>query len=331
MLRSETAGDRAALAEALAGLRAYQEAERQPLPEPPAPAKTYRGASLRDYGGNGPPIVFIPSLINPPNILDLADGKSLLRWLAKRGHRPLLLDWGWPDPGRRELGIAGHVEEILLPLLDALGETPVLAGYCLGGTMAVAAALARPPLALALVAAPWHFAGFPDRSRAQLAGLWAQARGTASSLGMLPMEALQTAFWNLDPGRTVAKFRAFASVDPDSAQAANFIVLEDWANDGPPLTEAAARELFEDFFAKDLPGRGLWRVAGQCADPDALACPVLNIVSLNDRIVPATSAARVGERLDLDQGHVGMIVGRKAREALWTPLSDWLFRVAASC
>jgi hypothetical protein len=39
---------------------------------------------------------------------------------------------------------------------------------------------------------------------------------------------------------------------------------------------------------------------------------------------------RVGERIDLTQGHVGMVVG-SGRERLWTALSDWLSRTAASC
>ncbi|MDB5722058.1 MAG: alpha/beta hydrolase [Alphaproteobacteria bacterium] len=331
MLRSETAGDTSALARALSGLRRYQEAERSSPPPPPAVVAELGGATLRGYGGSGVPLVFIPSLINPPNILDLSREKSLLRWLADQGHRPLLLDWGWPGESRKALDIAGHVERLLLPLLDGLDAPPVLAGYCLGGTMAIAAAALRPVEGLVLIAAPWHFGGFPDESRAALARLWAQARPTAESLGMLPMEALQSAFWNLDPARTVAKFTAFADMEPGSAEARSFVLLEDWANDGPPLTEAAARELFEGFFGDDTPGRGAWRVAGRAVDPAALACPILDIVSRSDRIVPAASAAAIGERLDLAQGHVGMIVGSSARQALWHPLSDWLFGLRPSC
>jgi polyhydroxyalkanoate synthase len=97
------------------------------------------------------------------------------------------------------------------------------------------------------------------------------------------MEVLQSAFWSLDPARTVAKFEAFASAK--GAKAEEFVALEDWANDGPPLAAAAARELFEDFFAADLPGRGEWRIAGSAADPGAL--PFLNIVSTVDRSSPA--------------------------------------------
>lgn len=108
----------------LEGLRRYQEAERPPLPEPMPAIAERLGATLRDYGGAGPPILFVPSLINPPNVLDLGE-RSLLRWLAGRGHRVLLLDWGWPGPERRDLSVAGHVEEILLPLLREIGRAHV--------------------------------------------------------------------------------------------------------------------------------------------------------------------------------------------------------------
>src|SRR3954468_5525552 len=137
MLRSETAAQPARMQGALEGLRKYQEAARTP-PHAPLPAIAERlGASLRDYGGKGPPVLFVPSLINPPSILDL-EGKSLLRWLAGQGMRPLLVDWGWDVAARSGLSVGEHVTEILLPLLDEAGADATLVGYCLGGTMAFA-------------------------------------------------------------------------------------------------------------------------------------------------------------------------------------------------
>ena len=333
MLRSETAANPDRLTAALAGLRRYQEAPRS-KPEAPMPAiAEAEGATLRDYGlaaGSGPPILFIPSLINPPNILDLP-GRSLLRWLGERGHRPALVDWGWDVERRRALSVAGHVEKIVLPLIESLGERPAVVGYCLGGTMAVAAAQLVEAKALATIAAPWHFSGFEDGPRGMIARLWRESEGTAKALGMLPMEVLQSAFWNLDPARTVGKFETFAKLDPASAEARAFVTLEDWSNDGPPIPEAAAREMFESLFAADLPGTGGWRVAGQTIDPSALPCPSLHIVSTVDRIVPSATAIRSGQRIDLDLGHVGMVIGSKARDRLWTPLSDWLSSRSTTC
>jgi polyhydroxyalkanoate synthase len=291
----------------------------------PAVAESH-GAALRDYGGSGAPVVFIPSLINPPNILDLGPERSLLRWLAARGHRPLLLDWGWDIAARRDLSVAGHVEEIAVPLIRSLGERSALVGYCLGGTMAIAAASPTAATGVAALAAPWSFSRFPDEARAMLARLWQSTEPAARTLGVLPMEVLQSAFWSLDPARTVAKFEAFAAMPPDSLEAQTFVALEDWANDGPPLSEAAARELFEGFFASDTPGRGSW-----IGDPARLPCPLLNIVSASDRIVPAASAPEAGERVEVAQGHVGMVVGSRARQVLWEPLAAWLSRIAARC
>ena len=321
MLRSETDGDPERLGRALEGLRAYQEAEREAGPAPPPAVAEVRGARLRDYGGDGPPAVFVPSLINPPSILDLAEDNSLLRWLAaKGGVRPLLVDWGWEPAARRDLSVAGHVEEVLLPLLAALGAPAALVGYCLGGTMALAAAAGSGAPGVATIAAPWRFSGFPEEARTMLARLWEGTKDTAERLGVLPMEALQSAFWSLDPSRTVAKFEAFAGMAPGSAEARAFVRLEDWANDGPPVPYAAAKELFEGFFRDDATGRGEWLLP----DPGALPCPVLEIVSTTDRIVPAATAAAAGERIETARGHVGMVVGGSAKEVLWRPLAEWL-------
>jgi polyhydroxyalkanoate synthase subunit PhaC len=316
LVRRETAGDPERLARVLKGVRAYQEAPREPTPKPLPALAERSGATLRDYGGAGAPVLFVPSLINPPNILDLGPDRSLLRWLAGQGHRVLLLDWGAEIGARRDLTVSDHIDEILLPLARELGPDLILVGYCLGGTMALAAASALRARAVATIAAPWHFDGFPDPARADLTNLWSRSEPAVRALGLLPMEVLQSGFWSLDPARTVAKFEAFAAMAADSAEARAFVRLEDWANDGPPLPEAAARELFEGFFAADRPGRDAWRPLP--------AGPQLHILSTSDRIVPAATAPRTGDRIELDQGHVGMVIGSRARNVLWAPLDRWL-------
>ena len=315
MVREQTEGDPTGRAAVLAGLRAYQQAERAPRPpDMPVVARAGR-AVLRDYGGAGPPAVFVPSLINPPFILDLAEGNSLLRWLSGRGARPLLVDWGNPGPGEN-LDIAGHVASILLPLIKQVGDPVHLVGYCLGGTMALGAAMQAQLRSLTLIAAPWRFAGFGEQARAEIEALWRAARPTAEALGLVPMEVLQTGFWRLDPRRTVTKFEAFGHLDPASEAARSFVALEDWANGGAPLTYAAGRELFEDFVGADVTGRGQW-----IGEPARLRVPTLEFVSLHDRIVPAASSARLPNERLLGLGHVGMIVGSRARQRLWEPLA----------
>ncbi len=281
-------------------------------------------AVLRDYGGAGPPVVFVPSLINPPLILDMPYRRSLLRWLSRQGVRPLLVDWGEPAPRDGAQDMTQHIEEMLIPLLRSIGEPAALAGYCLGGTMALAAAAATPVRGLALIAAPWRFSGFGEEALARIDAMWDAAQPTCERLGLVPMEVLQAGFWQLDPARTVAKYERFGRLDPAGAQAKSFVAMEDWANAGAPLTYAAGRQIFDDLFSADLSGRGRWRVAGAIADPAALPCPAVEFVSLTDRIVPAASAAGLADRRELRLGHVGMMVGSSAKASLWQPLADWL-------
>ena len=312
--------------EVLAGVERYQNAARVPRCAAQPVIASQRGAQVLDYGGNGPPVLFIPSIINPPHVLDLSEDNSLLRWLATQGVRPLLLDWGSSE-ARHDLSLAGHVEEILLPLVEGLGPDLSVAGYCLGGTMAVAVATRAPVRSAVLMAAPWDFAGYAPDARARMPLLWETGRPVAEAVDTFPMELLQTAFWSLDPDRTFGKYRDFARAEPGSSAARGFVVLEDWANDGPSLPLPAARELLEDFYGLNRPGEGSWDIAGGPVRLEDVSCPVLNIISSTDRIVPEASAAALGEPLVLDLGHVGMVVSRNAPERLWSPLASWLSRL----
>src|SRR5437868_13092342 len=229
---------------ALAGLRAYETAPRRERPPPKPQIARVRGACLRDHGGDGPLALLVPSLINPPRILDLDEKVSLTAAMARMGRRALLLDWGKADQ-RSELSVADHIEQLLLPLLRSIGEPVALIGYCLGGTMAIAAANLIEVERVATLAAPWNFARYPDAWHRALRDMCHQSEAAAQPLDALPMEVLQPAFWSLDPERTVRKFAEFGQLDPASDEARRFIELEEWANEGQPLPYPAAKELVE--------------------------------------------------------------------------------------
>ena len=305
---------------ALAGLKAYQSAVRHAAPAPQPEAARVRGACLRDHGGSGPPAILIPSLINPPRILDLDSATSLAGAMSGMGRRVYLLDWG-PADQRGDLSVAGHVEQLLHPLLRSIAEPPAVIGYCLGGTMAIAAAGIVATERVATLAAPWTFAQYPDASRAALAEMWSAAQVASRALGALPMEVLQAAFWSLDPERTVRKFAEFGRLDRESADARRFVSLEDWANEGEALPYPAARELIEEMFGRDLPGSGRWAVGGRTASAD-LGVPALHILAASDRIAPPETAP-AGPHVSLPSGHVGMIVG-SARKKLHETLAGFL-------
>lgn len=322
-------------ARALNGLRRYQEALRPLRPPSPrihASAETARLLHFRtDSAQNGAPVVLIPSLINPPDVLDISLEASLTRWLAAQGHDVYMVDWGHPAVEASGTDLADHVTQRLLPMLRNLDKPPMLVGYCLGGTLAAAAAACMPVSALVTLATPWHFGGFPDDTRLNISQLWEEAKPICEKLGFVPMEVLQSGFWALDPAKTIGKYADFGEMTEGSDAFAAFLVLEDWANAGPPLTYAASKELFELLYGQDRTGQGEWCVQGNRVNPEELAMPTLAICSSTDRIVPAASSPRLDEQWTLEMGHVGMIVGRRARKTLWEPLSEWLFKQQTRC
>jgi polyhydroxyalkanoate synthase len=283
-------------------------------------------ATLRDHGGGGPPAVLIPSLINPPRVLDLDADVSLCAAVAAMGRRALLVDWGAARE-RAQFDLGRHVEALLLPLLRSLGEPAALIGYCLGGTMAIAAANLERCERIVTIAAPWRFSAYPEKARIALQSMWSSTQPHARALGVLPMEVLQSAFWSLDPERTVRKFAGFAALDTGSAEARRFVAIEDWANEGEPLPYRAARELIEDHFGEDVSGRGAWTIGGEAMSA-CLAAPVLHLLAARDRIAPADTAAP-GESVCIDAGHVGMVVG-SARLELHRQLAAFLTPLAAA-
>lgn len=320
-----TAGDPARMAAVLAGMRAYQQ-------HPHARAMVERrmvaragAARLVDYGGGtGRPVVLVPSLINAPDVLDLAPDASLTAHLTANGLQPLVVKWGAPGPDERGMDLDRLVTERLLPLIASLGEPPLLVGYCLGGTIAAVAAALSPPRKLALIATPWVFQGYGPERQATMLKLWADIEPAARATGVVPIDLLQPGFWNLDPERSIMKFERFGLLDPAAREARHYVLVEDWVNSGPPIGFAAAAHIFERLYRADEPGRGAWTIDGVRVDPAALPCPVLNIVSATDRIVPAAAAPDAGERIDLAAGHVGMMVGGRARGLLYEPLTRWL-------
>lgn len=326
----------------LAGVECYRHHPyRRALSDPPAVWQ--QGSSrLLDYGpADGAPVLVVPSLVNRGYVLDLTPARSLLRYLSSQGQRPFLVDWGEPGEAERAFGlddyITGRLDAMLSAARDASGGRSVaVLGYCMGGLFTVALAQRRAEAisGLALLAVPWDFHLGQAVLARQLARSLAEMSPMLDRLGGLPVDALQTLFLALDPQLGVRKFSALAELDPESDKARHFVALEDWLNDGVPLVPRVARECLIGWYGDNAPVRGEWRVGGQPVRPQAIDLPALVMIPDGDRIVPPPSAEALAgalgnvERRMVRAGHIGMVVGSRARGEVWKPLAEWLSALA---
>ncbi len=302
------------------------------------------GASrICDYGTTGQKcpkgaMLLVPSLVNRGYILDLNRKRSFARFLAAEGYRPLLLDWGYPGADERDFGlddfIAGRLVMALQDMAELNGGPLPVVGYCMGGVLAMAACLLDPAQVsrLVLLATPWDFmAAGPTQAR--IAAAFAPTLPHMLSVhDELPVDVLQTLFASLDPFMIGEKFRRFAAMNPDSPKAEDFVALEDWLNDGVPLTRNVAVDCLIGWYVENRPAKGQWAIDDIVIDPADITCPTLVVIPANDRIVPPETALALYDKLDPDirtaqrpaAGHIGMMVGSRAQSSTWQPLIDWL-------
>lgn len=335
---AEEAKNRAS--ELLAGVLRYIETPyRRQVAEKPCIWK--RGnARLLDYGNGdtSTPLLFIPSLINRYYVLDLEKNRSLLHYLGTQGIWPLVLDWGSPGSYEKNFDCAKYITHILLPAIEFLRQTTgkkvSLAGYCMGGAFALAAARLQPKYvsSLALLATPWNFhckAFLPfvvdEKWRAFLSQLIARHE-------MLPAESIQSLFHITDPWVFEHKFRRFVGLDPAGQEAKDFIALEHWVNDGVPMTTNVARDCLIGWAQENILAKGNWSVGGKKIHPGKIKLPTFIALPKQDHVVPFDCAQPLADLmphahvLNPNAGHVSMIVGNRAKTELWHPFAKWFKR-----
>jgi len=283
------------------------------------------------------PVLLIPSMINKSAILDLMPDKSLFDAFYAAGLCPYILDWGDAIADEGLENFDALFEARLLPAIEALNaqhgrnnqKGVHLVGYCMGGTMAVAAAaLSQHVASVATIAAPWDFY---HGALAERVKFWTPSLlPSMADKGFMDVDWLQMLFTSLDESMGAEKFARFAAMAVDSDEARLFVAVEDWLNDGVALPAGIAQSVIQDWYFGNTLMKGEWRVCGRDIVAQDIDVPALIVASSKDRLVEYESAHALAESLpdaaviDPACGHIGMMAGRRAKSDVWMKISDWI-------
>ena len=283
------------------------------------------------------PILFVMSLVTTAKVFDLQEDNSLIRRFLDAGHDVYLLDWGVPDAVESQNTLETYCDEYLpravRAVLEESGAEDVnLFGYCLGAVMtmlSVAGHPAMPVRSIVLLATPVDM-GELGPLTSMLRGGQLRPDDLVDWTGNVPADRIKESFHLVEPAGEITTYLSLWNSlgHPDRLEAHQALVR--WSSGHIPFPGAAFRQMVDLFIDDDALVRGQVPLGRRVVDLADIAVPVLSVTGARDKLVPAPSSAPLElpgaklERLELNAGHAGLIVGRRAHKEMIPSMLDWL-------
>jgi polyhydroxyalkanoate synthase len=311
------------------------------LEDGPATLYRFRRPTSDRFRGPGSaeaalPLLIVPSLINRWYVVDLRPGASLAAGLVDAGLDTWCLDWGIPRDEDRHLTwdeVLDRLSRMARRVRRETGASRIgVLGYCMGGTLSAIHTALQPETVAALVnlAGPIRF-DEGGTLRHMVDRRWFDADAVADAGNVRP-EQMQAGFVMLRPTAQLGKWVTLLDRAHDPEARAAFGALEAWAEDNIPFPAEAYRRYIRDLYQDDQLVRGEHRIRGARVDLSRIRCPLLTVAAERDTICPPAAATALDglvgsddtERLLVPGGHVGMVVGRRAKDRLYPQMAAWL-------
>ena len=289
------------------------------------------------------PVFLVLPLINRAYILDLRPGASFVEHLLQEGFDVFLLDWGIPgdEDGAIDIStlLTSYLPRATRKASEAAGYVPLtVLGYCIGGTLAACytALYPKEPVEvrnLVLFTTPIDFSDAGKFGALTKKGVFPVEKLT-STLPLVPgqMPDLGSKLLNPLPTTIGTYMRLWDRLGDNGFDIAGWQAMYRWVNEGVPFPSAAYRQWITEFYQDNKLVRGRLHINGRVVSLADIHCPLLNVCASADEIAPRPTTQAImnltsstdAEEIVLQGGHVGIVVGRAARFALWPRVTDWL-------
>lgn len=284
-----------------------------------------------------PPLLIVYAFINRHYILDLLPEVSVVRNLLGQGFDIFATDWGTPGPYDRELTINHFINIYMDKSIDFIrnitkSDKVSLLGYCWGGDLVLSYAALHPEKVknIVTVATP----GDSDADDTLLS-LWTKKMKVDTLLdafGNVPSALLNAAFALRSPVGYLLKYPLFFERPHDLESILEFFATETWLHDSRPVIGEIYREFIKYYYQKNLFIKNLSNIGGTHVDLTKITAPFLNLIASRDDLVSASSSKAlnnvVGSQdksiMELNSGHVGLIIGSRAHKEIWPKVGEWL-------
>lgn len=309
----------------------------------------YRYQPAPGAAAHGDPVLLVAPLAAPARCYDLRRGCSLVEHLLAQGHPTYLLEYGEVSFHDHDLDLRPWVEEVLPAAIRAVvadaGSAGVhLAGWSLGGIIALLAAADQPALPLdsvSVLRTPVDLTHVPlvapVRPLVELPSAWTTLTGVIETWtpggGLLSWARELSAY-----ERWVMKPLAVASHLDDADYLAQ---LEAVARFSAEMTAYPGRtfgQVYHRFLGGTEIARGALTLGERTLALRDVVAPVLVVAGASDQIAPVSAVHPLEQHLSgatevqvevVPGGHLGQVTGRAAARHSWPVLTEWFDRWSA--
>ncbi len=284
------------------------------------------------------PLLITYALINRYHILDIHPQKSWIRNMLEQGFDVYLIDWGTPTTMDRYLGFDDYVNNYMDNCVDyVLNESCVdkvsMQGYCTGGTLAtVYASLHSEKIKNLVLTAP-VIDGSRDGTVVANLVKHIDVDKLVDIVGNVPPEFMYYVFSILKPfEQGLEKYVQFFKNIHNKEYVENFIRVEKWLSDTPPIPGELFREWIKNIYQDNLLITNQMRVAGRKVDLKTISMPVFTQVAVGDHLVSPECSMPIHYAVSSEDktlriyatGHVGMIASSFSQKKVLPELGQWI-------
>ena len=284
------------------------------------------------------PIVIAYALINRYHILDIHPAKSWVRNLIEQGYDVYMVDWGTPTNMDRYLDFDDYVNVYLDSCIERVcDEASVnkvsLQGYCTGGTISTVYTALHPQKVRNYIATAPVIDGWKDTTVISNLSKHVEVDKLVDTVGNMPPEFMYYCFSVLKPfEQGIEKYVNFFKNIDNEKFVDNFLRVEKWLSDTPPIPGELFREWIKNIYQKNLLIQNKMVVSGEKVDLRRIKMPVFTQVAVGDHLVSpecsmplhyAVASTKKTLRL-YPTGHVGMIASRMSQKMVLPEMGSWL-------
>lgn len=284
------------------------------------------------------PIVIAYALINRYHILDIHPAKSWIRNLLGQGYDVYLIDWGTPSRMDRYLDFDYYVNVYLDSCIEtvcnrASVDSVTLQGYCTGGTVSTIYAALYGSKVKNFVATAPVIDGWKDTTVISNLSKHLEVDKLVDTVGNMPPEFIYYCFSVLKPfEQGIEKYlKLFRNIDNERF-VDNFMRVEKWLSDTPPIPGELFREWIKNIYQKNLLIKNRMKIDGQRIDLGNIRMPVFTQIAVGDHLVSPECSMPLHYAIGSEEktmriyptGHVGMIASGLSQKMVLPELGSWL-------